>query len=310
MIVKRYPSCLMATCCIPWNEDNRFEEAVFREGVRTALEGTPHLYIFGTAGEGYAVTDRMFDQIVAAFVDEMREAEAEPMVGVIHLSLSTILERIERCREVGVRQFQVSLPSWGALNDRELFGFFDAVCGSFPDCEFMHYNLPRAKRIVTGAEYGRLAETHPNLVASKNTGDSLSHIRSLLDDAPQLQHFLSEAGYIYGSLFGECGILASFVTNWPKLQALFDAGKQQDIATLVSIQHEVNVVLKTLFEAVPDDRIDGAYDKLFVKMYNPNFPLRMLPPYVGSSDNEYHSFVQILGERLPGWVPVISPRDE
>ena len=171
----------MGTCCVPWNDEVQFDEELFRRGVRIALEGTPHLYIFGTAGEGYAVTDSQFDRIVSVFVDEMRHAGAEPMVGVIHLSLGAIVERIERCRNAGVRLFQISLPSWGALNDHELFEFFDATCGRFPDCQFMHYNLPRAGRIVTGTEYGRLALTHPNLVATKNTGDSLSHIRSLLE---------------------------------------------------------------------------------------------------------------------------------
>ncbi len=59
----------MATCCVPWTEQDRFDEPVFRRGVRQALQGTPHLYVFGTAGEGYAVTDRQFDEIVAAFAD-------------------------------------------------------------------------------------------------------------------------------------------------------------------------------------------------------------------------------------------------
>jgi dihydrodipicolinate synthase/N-acetylneuraminate lyase len=119
--MKRYPSAIMSTCCVPWDDRDRFAESIFRRGVRLALAGTPHLYIFGTAGEGYAVTDRQFDEIVTAFADEMRQGGAEPMVGVIHLSLGTILERIERCRAAGVRRFQISLPSWGALNERELF---------------------------------------------------------------------------------------------------------------------------------------------------------------------------------------------
>lgn len=304
--MKRYPSGIMATCCVPWDEQWRFAEAIFRRGVRHALAGTKHLYVFGTAGEGYAVTDTQFDQIVAAFADEMRRGGAEPMVGVIHLSLGTILERIARCRAAGVRRFQVSLPSWGALGERELFAFFERVCGGFPDCQFMHYNLPRTKRMVTGKEYGRLAAAHPNLVATKNCGDSLSHLQSLLEDAPQLQHFLSEHGYVYGSLFGECSILASFVMNWPKLRALFEAGKRRDVATLTSIHREVNVVIQTLFDTVPDGRIDGSYDKLFEKMYDAEFPLRMLPPYIGSSDDEFRAFVKLLGERLPEWVPKSS----
>lgn len=302
--MKRFPCCILATCCVPWDEEGRFAEAIFRRTVRMTLSaGTRHVYVFGTTGEGYAVTDRQFDQVVAAFSDEMRQADAEPMVGVISLSLETILERIRRCRDDGVRLFQISLPSWGALNDRELFCFFDSVCGSFPDCQFLHYNLPRAKRIVTGREYGRIAASHPNLVATKNTGDSLAHIQSLLQDAPQLQHFLSETGFVYGSLFGECGILASLIMNWPKLHALLEAGKRRDVATLVSIQREVSIVLQTLFEKIPPGRIDGAYDKLFEKMYDPEFPLRLLPPYAGSSDDDFRAFVQRLSERLPEWVP-------
>jgi dihydrodipicolinate synthase/N-acetylneuraminate lyase len=302
--MKRYPSCLMATCCVPWDAEGQFAEAIFRRGVRTTLaHGTKHLYVFGTAGEGYAVTERQFDQIVAAFADEMRQGDAEPTVGVIDLSLGTICERIERCREIGVRQFQISLPSWGALAERELFNFFDGVCGRFPDCQFMHYNLPRTKRLVTGKEYGRLAEAHPNLVATKNCGDSQSHLRSLVEDSPQLQHFLSEAGYVYGSLFGECGILASFIMNWPKLKALWEAGRRRDLDAMVSIQREVDIVVRTLFETVPDGRIDGSYDKLFEKMYDAEFPLRLLPPYIGSSDEEFQAFVRLLGQRLPEWVP-------
>jgi len=306
--MKRYPRCILATCCVPWDDQGRFVEAIFRRAVQTTLSaGTRHVYVFGTTGEGYAVTDQQFDQVVAAFSDEMRRAGAEPMVGVISLSLGTILQRIQRCRDWGVRQFQISLPSWGALDDRELFCFFDSVCGSFPDCQFLHYNVPRAKRIVTGRDYGRIAEAHPNLVATKNTGDAMRHIQSLLEDAPALQHFLSETGFAYGSLLGECGLLASLIMNWPKLHALLEAGKRRDVATLASIQREVGLVLQTLFETIPAGRIDGAYDKLFAKMDDSEFPLRLLPPYVGSTDDDFRTLVRRLGQRLPEWVPSGDP---
>ncbi|MGE0756520.1 MAG: dihydrodipicolinate synthase family protein [Pirellulaceae bacterium] len=301
--MKRYPQCIMSTCCIPWDDTGHVAEPVFRRSVRQALAGTSHLYLFGTAGEGYAVTDRQFDQIVAVFADEMRGAGAEPMVGIIHLSLGTMVERIARCREQGVWRFQISLPSWGALSDREMFDFFERICGHFPDCQFMHYNLLRTKRLITGKEYGKLAELHPNLVATKNTSDSLAHIRSLLDYAPQLQHCLSETGYVYGSMFAECSILASFVMNWPQLRALLSAGMAGDRKKLNDIQREVQIVRQTLFEVVPEGRIDGAYDKLFAKMYDPEFPLRLLSPYVGPSDSEFEQFVALLGQRLPTWVP-------
>src|SRR2546423_922370 len=141
---KRFPACILATCCIPWNEDGTLAEEIFRKEIRNLRDHlTRDLYLFGTAGEGHAVTDRQFDQIIGLFWEEMNLSGTRPMVGVISLSLGTVLERIERARSVGFRHFQISLPSWGALNDVELMRFFEAVCGRFADCSFLHYNLMR-----------------------------------------------------------------------------------------------------------------------------------------------------------------------
>src|SRR5689334_6233448 len=150
----RYPTCILGTCVVPWDDAGNFLEDLFRHQVRTlAAEGTPHLYVFGTAGEGYAVTDALFERVVTVFHDEMRSVGAEPMAGVISLSLPTIIERIETARGIGVKQFQISLPSWGACTERDVFDFFQQVCGRFPDCQFLHYNLMRTKRLVTPREY-------------------------------------------------------------------------------------------------------------------------------------------------------------
>jgi hypothetical protein len=82
--MKHIEPCRLATACLPWTESGDFLEEVFRREVRALRRsGFENLYIFGTAGEGYAVTDRQFDQIVGAFADEMRQGNAEPMVGVI-----------------------------------------------------------------------------------------------------------------------------------------------------------------------------------------------------------------------------------
>jgi dihydrodipicolinate synthase/N-acetylneuraminate lyase len=294
----------MSTCCVPWDEQGRFAETIFRRGVRTTLAaGTRHLYVFGTAGEGYAVTDRQFDEIVAAFADEMRQGKAEPMVGVIHLSLGTILERIERCRGAGIRQFQVSLPSWGALNEREVFEFFRQVCGRFSDCQFLHYNLPRTKRLVTPAEYARLSAEHPNLVATKYSNDSFHITAQLLELAPDLQHFLNETSYLYGSLLGECGLLASFVTNWSRLKKLFDAGRRRDLGTMMELQREIHVFNELFAFLEGSVHIDGAFDKMFARINDPEFPLRLLPPYAYVSDEQFRQFAAALRERLPQWLP-------
>ncbi|MFO1094985.1 MAG: dihydrodipicolinate synthase family protein [Planctomycetaceae bacterium] len=302
--MKRYPSCILATCCTPWDDRGRFDERIFRQVVRKALTGTKHLYVFGTAGEGYAVTEQQFDAVTRAFDEEMRAGGAEPMVGVISLSQSTILERIRRCADRGILTFQISLPSWGAVSDRELATFFRDVCDGFPECRFVHYNLPRTKRMVTAREYGELASRHPNLVGTKNCTDSMSFVYDLLQESPQLQHFFSEVGYLYGSLVGECSVLASFVTGWQRLHELFDIGKRRDVSQYPELMRELSLYMKLLKECVSAEiHMDGAFDKLFDKVHVPEFPLRLLPPYEGTPDEQHTRLVARLREELPNWMP-------
>mgnify|MGYP000860388835 CR=1 FL=1 len=223
---------------------------------------------------------------------------------VISLSQATILERIRRCADRGILTFQISLPSWGAVSDRELATFFRDVCDGFPECRFVHYNLPRTKRMVTAREYGELASRHPNLVGTKNCTDSMSFVYDLLQESPQLQHFFSEVGYLYGSLFGECGVLASFVTGWQRLHELFDIGKRRDVAQYPELMRELSLYIKLLKECVSAEiHMDGAFDKLFDKVHVPEFPLRLLPPYEGTPDEQHTRLVARLREELPNWMP-------
>jgi dihydrodipicolinate synthase/N-acetylneuraminate lyase len=309
MDAARYPAEIMATAVIPWTADWQLDEGLFRREVAMLLTaGYRHLYVFGTAGEGYAVSDEQFLQVTRVFVEAVRAGggdDVEPMVGVISLSLPTIVARIAAARELGVRRFQISLPSWGALDEAEVFAFFEQVCGRFPDCQFLHYNLPRAKRLVTPDEYARLAAAHPNLVATKNTTDAMARVRGLLERAPMLRHFLGETGFAYGSLFGECGLLISIAsTNARMGREYFEAGRARDAGTLLRLEGELQQTGRALARLVSDgERIDGAYDKVLWKLHDPEFPLRLLPPYRAADPDAAERFVAYLREQFPHWAP-------
>ncbi len=78
---------ILATAVVPWTDRLEFDEPAFRRQVHAIARGlTRHIYVFGTAGEGYAVTERQFDQITRAFWASAQEAGVTPMVGVIHAS--------------------------------------------------------------------------------------------------------------------------------------------------------------------------------------------------------------------------------
>ncbi|GAA2374191.1 hypothetical protein Cme02nite_03230 [Catellatospora methionotrophica] len=301
----RYPHTMLATCCVPWSEQGELLEDVFRDSIRFQRgHGLDHLYLFGTAGEGHAVTDRQYDQIVAVFAEEM--AGASPMVGVISLSTGTVVERIERAAARGVTAFQLSLPSWSALDDAELGAFFDQTVGRFPELTFLHYNLPRARRIVTPAEYAVLSDRHPNLVATKNAGASGQTLDDLFTLAPQLRHYLTEPGYAAAIRQGhpEAGLLLSMSSINPALAGeLFAAGAGGDLDTVEQLSAELGGITAALVEALGGGRIDGAYDKCFNRVHDERFPLRLLAPYRGATEAEYAAFAAAVTERYPHWMP-------
>jgi dihydrodipicolinate synthase/N-acetylneuraminate lyase len=301
----RYPQAILVSCEIPWDENERLLEEVFRREVRMVLPHFNHLYIFGTAGEGYAVDTPRFQRIVRIFWEETRGPAIYPMVGVIGLSTANLVERIGFAYAVGFRTFQISLPSWGALNNTELLTFFKDVCGAFPDAQFLHYNLPRTKRVLDGQDYRRLIDAVPNLVATKNTGGGLGRAADLMTRAGELQHFFGEENYPHGCLYGECSLLSSFGPMSPhKAKALFEAGRQQRMEALLALQKEFHDMMYDVLGALlSEGRIDGAYDKLLVRLGGlEEMPLRLLSPYQGFSEEQYQVCKRILHEKYPGWV--------
>ncbi len=293
------PASILATAVVPWTDRFEFDEPVFRRQVHTIAKNlTRHIYVFGTAGEGYAVSEKQFDQITRAFWASAGECSVTPMVGLISLSLPTIIDRIERCRALGFRLFQLSLPSWGALNDREVDAFFAETCGRFPDCQFHHYNLLRTKRLLTSVEYRRLAAAHSNFIAVKNSTADPAILADLLTLTPRLRFFITEKGYAIARRTHDVGLLISLASVHPERAKAFvagdDARRDADVA-------DFNAMVAVLKELAADRfHIDGAYDKMLFRVSDPTFPVRLLPPYASATDADFARFLAALPA---GWRP-------
>jgi dihydrodipicolinate synthase/N-acetylneuraminate lyase len=280
---------ILATCVVPWDARGRFDEERFRAQVRTLAAGlTRHLYVFGTAGEGYAVSDRQFAAIAEAFADEAAGAGATPMLGVISLSLSTVIERIELGLALGFAQFQLSLPSWGALRDGEVARFFAETCDRFPDARFLHYNNRRAGRVLRGAEYRRLADRHENLAAIKFTSSDADVVRELVAGAAPLQCYLTEDAFALAADEHECGLLTSVVHADFALARAFHAARGDRLRELLREAHRIDAALMA---AIGDEDVhmDGAYDKLIARLHDPGLPLRLLAPYASATDEHFEA---------------------
>lgn len=302
----RYRRTVLGTVCLPWQSDGRLDEVIFRRTIRNLVEaGLPDLYVFGTAGEGYAVTDTMFRRVATIFAETMADAGgAAPMIGVIGMSLATVRERIEFCLGQGITDFQFSLPNWAATSDTEMRRVFAEVCGSYPDAQFLHYNLMRSGRLVRPREYTELAAAHPNLVGTKYGGGDPFLISGLMAETPMLRHFLTEQGFYIAAPLGEPALLASISSSNPmRAHQYLAAAVNVDHATLAAHYRELCGMLRALLGAAGTSHIDGAYDKAIHRLAEPDFPLALLPPYESTTIAAFERYRDAIAANWPDWLP-------
>ena len=301
---KRYPNTIIASVVIPWTEDYKMDEKMFRDEIKGLLErGLKHIYLFGTGGEGYAVTDEQFEEIVRIFAEEMKETESYPMVGALSLSYTTIIKRLKIAYNYGIRDFLIAMPCWGALTDEEMHRFFVDVCGSFPDCRFLNYNLPRAKRLISVKEFEDLGREIPNFAGAKFCSKDLFVVRDIATSQSDLQFFVNEIALIHGNWLGQCGLLSAVGNcNIKRTLEFFNATINGDIETSLKLGKELAGVHKGLSICCSKGKMDGAYDKLYAKLINPEFPLRLLPPYSTFSEEEFENFRLYIKNNYPQWL--------
>lgn len=301
---KRYPRGIMATACVPWTETYQFDEGLFRRQVAYLCDqGIRSIYLYGTAGEGYAVSNQQYLEIVKAFKDETKDrAGVLPMVGVISLSPDEVRGRVEAAAEVGITDFQISFPAWGAVSDSEAFSYLHYICDRYPTLRFMHYNNGlRSHKKLFGRQYEKISAEIPNLVAVKYPGATIREIQDVITRDLPLQFFFLENGYGYASMVGEASLLISLCNINHRLAfEYFQAGVDKDYEKLIQMDIEFGKC-SDLLGLLPGGKMDGAYDKLFVKYAIPEFPQKLYPPYEGITDEQFEVFDKALRKELPRW---------
>ncbi len=304
MRVKRYPQCIMATVCIPWTDSFEFDRELFvRQIGHFRTLDIENVYVFGTAGEGHAVTDDQFDEIVELFFHEMTRLKMQPMVGVISPSLPIMKQRISRAYNIGVRDFQFSLPGWTMLSDEEMFDCFHEICDPYQDCRFMLYNIIRSKRLVTPAQFFRLSREIPNLVAAKFTAASLTDIHDLAFSDCPIQFFVAETSMGYANLLGEFGYLMAWGSLNPlRAKQFFQAAKEKDIPSLQKFISESHGIYRGIMGIFGTGWSDAAYDKVFSRNFDESFPMRLLTPYRPITEELFQEFMNFMKSTYPQWL--------
>ncbi|MDP6320278.1 MAG: dihydrodipicolinate synthase family protein [SAR324 cluster bacterium] len=285
----RIPSYLVSVP-IPWDEDQSFDKELFTEILgELKKQYCDGIYLFGTSGEGYAITDEEFSEIVAHFKEQTWDFSGFLQVGCFGLSSAQVKFRCGVCMDIGIEQAQITLPFWKELNDEELEVFFQDICHSFPEMEFLLYNNPRNKRRLKGWELENIHKKCPNLVAAKTGSGNWMDIYELLKNSPSVNHFLTEGAFPFGYTIREVGLIPSYNYIFTdRCRMFFEAVKSFERERAENLHTEImEFHLKTALPLLNKGYIDGAIDKAYARLGGLNIPLTVRSPYQGLSINDF-----------------------
>jgi dihydrodipicolinate synthase/N-acetylneuraminate lyase len=208
-----------------------------------------------------------------------------------------MIERIEFGLDTGFREFQIAFSPWAAVSDDECDEFFGEICDRFPAAQFLHYNVPRARRMLTGAEYRRLAARHHNLAAVKFTSNDAAVVRELVTGCGPVQCFLTEPAYVMAREYTRCGLLVSLSGVRLELPRRFATASGPALQKLGRLAYDIDDLLEECFRRdCPQAHLDGAYEKVIARAHGAAVPLRLLPPYRGANEEACRRFL----DALPG----------
>lgn len=97
-------------------------------------------------------------------------------------------------------------------------------------------------------------------------------------------------------------LLSMGSSNISRAKACHQAASTRDYEQLAAFSREFYGLYRSIIEAIGTPRIDGAYDKAFTKLVDPDFPLRLLPPYVSCTEQQFAAYKRGLQQKYPQWL--------
>ncbi len=298
-----------ATMC--WNEDYSFDPETYAKNIQHAIDAKVHgLFTTGSTGEFYAIEYDEFCQMVDIISDLCGKAGMPLQIGCCSDATAKavrMLKYIDAKPQVGAAM--VNIPYWMELTDRELLQFFKDVYTACPDMPLVHYNIPRAKRFLQGADYVKIKEVAPSLIGVKYTfaGSNFGALQNSLMLTPELSYFVGENMLASGMQLGARGVYSALVATNPKYMLdMYAKAKAGQWEEAIKMQQHASKFYGDL-DVVTTERGEGNIDPVCDKGLGVASGCilghqRCRPPYIGWSDETIKVVRQFLEKDYPEFV--------
>jgi 4-hydroxy-tetrahydrodipicolinate synthase len=292
---------------LSWNEDLSLDETSFRENLRRLCASkVDGIYTTGSTGEFYALDLSEFRLVVEIVMEVASPCRIPVQIGCCADDTREVQQQIEYAARAGADGVQFVVPYWMELTDAELLYYFKSVATVAPDLPLIHYNIPRAKRFLTGDDYQRMLQVAPSLIGVKFTyaGSHFGQLQQSLQITPELSYFVGEDLLVSAMQLGARGSYSSMVcTNPTFMQELFTLAESRQWDKAITKQLHLAKFFRELepcMEKLNLGGIDPVADKgLAVASGFFTGHQRTRAPYIGWSDTGVTQIRAWLKEHYP-----------
>jgi len=175
-----------AAIATPFDQDDRFDEDVFRENLRRLHAAGVHgIYTTDSDGEFYAIELDEFKRIVDVFADETQRLGIPAQVGVTWCNTRGMIDRLRYAAARGILGAHVGHPFFMPMTPQSYHAFWRDMQRAVPNWfALIHYNTPRVHNYQVGDDYAVPLREIPNLVGTKHVDSDVGEFLTLMARAP------------------------------------------------------------------------------------------------------------------------------
>ncbi|WP_295197032.1 dihydrodipicolinate synthase family protein [Veillonella sp.] len=235
------------------DDKGKLDKAAMKAHVdHLAASGLNGLLFLGSLGEFYGFSQEEKKEIIDLAVETVN-GRCKVIVGVGDTSLDEVKAMVAYCETAGVDALNIVSPYYFGPTAKAAEVYFGDIAAS-TKLPIMLYNFPdRVGTDLTPELVAKLAATHKNIVAIKDTVDNISHTRKLVREVKKVQPEFSvlsgfDEYYVVNRLSGGNGTLTGLTNVAPELfVALHKAYEAKDFETMEDCGRKISILM-SLYE--------------------------------------------------------------
>ena len=204
----------------PFHKDGSIDDDCFVKLVERQVKGGVKLLVpCGTTGESVTMNEAERLHVISLTVGVAKRLNAHVIAGTGSNSTSATIDFTRKAREAGADAALIVAPYYNKPTQEGMFAHFSEIAKSVKDLPIMLYNVPsRTASNITAVTTLRLAETHSNIVATKEASGDYSQVMHILANRPREFKVFSgdDASTLPLAVLGADGLVSVCANEMPR----------------------------------------------------------------------------------------------